>query len=150
MDRTSQDCLSYLGLCFYCSIIYFLFLEQTLAQSYVFVIVSDGMPTPMLYGPYIRPNEKPQGFYSTTTLPARRELPRPPSANRFSVVPRPPTTSGRPDKKQSGTGRNGKGKVHRANVQSRAKLWSLGCVNSRPVARGSQEAGFGLLLSPVV
>ena len=62
MDRTSQDCLTYLGLCFYCSIIYFLFLEQTLAQSYVFVIVSDGTPTPMLYGPYTRPNEKPQGF----------------------------------------------------------------------------------------
>ena len=27
-------------------------------------------------------------------------------------------------------------------VQGWAKEWSIGCVNSRPVARGSQEAGF--------
>ena len=27
-------------------------------------------------------------------------------------------------------------------VQGWAKEWSLGCVNSRPAARGSQEAGF--------
>ena len=27
-------------------------------------------------------------------------------------------------------------------VQGSTKKWSLGCVNSRPAARGSQEAGF--------
>ena len=31
---------------------------------------------------------------------------------------------------------------YHAQVQGSAKRWALGCVNLRPVARGSQEAGF--------
>ena len=35
-----------------------------------------------------------------------------------------------------------KNRLRVLNIQGWAKEWSLGCVNSRPVARGSQEAGF--------
>ena len=37
---------------------------------------------------------------------------------------------------------SGRGECARAMVQGWAKEWSLGCVNSLPTARGSQEAGF--------
>ena len=33
-------------------------------------------------------------------------------------------------------------KFGQGSIQGSAKRWALGCVNSRPAARGSQEAGF--------
>ena len=40
------------------------------------------------------------------------------------------------------TGSRARARPSCLHVQGWAKEWSLGCVNSRPAARGSQEAGF--------